>query len=162
MDHPSVVGLDISTHTGIYLLSADLERGTLLDFPKLKGMQRVEAFQHRIDDLLQTWKPELAVVEQYAHHHNVSSFIKVVEVGTVIRLALHRHKIPWVTVTPTTLKLWVTGYGGGKKDRMKTAIKEKWGFSSPSDDIVDAYALARMGLMGLDEMLLIPGVARGK
>ena len=155
------VGLDISTCTGLAVIGNGLEMGKAIEFPKMRGMARLQYIQQETYRVLNNWKPDLAVVEMYAHHHNVSSFIKVVECGTVIRQVLHTLQIPWVTVPTTSLKMWTTGYGAGKKERMALSVKERWGFSSPSDDIVDAYALAQMGQLGLDAILSIKGVALG-
>lgn len=156
------IGLDISTCTGVYVMGTpESDHGLTIEFPNLRGMQRVMAIKGRTLDILERWQPDLVVVENYAHGKNIGSFIKVVEVGTIMRECLYSMHLPWVTIRPTVLKKWVTGSGAGKKKLIKTCTEQLWGFTSPSDDIVDAYCLAKMGQMGIHDLLHIEGVDIG-
>ena len=49
-------------------------------------------------------------------------------------------------VPPTVLKKFVTGKGNSKKDEMRLGAYKRWAFEDKSDDVVDAYCLAQMGL----------------
>jgi len=50
------------------------------------------------------------------------------------------------------LKKFASGKGNTKKDELAVHIYKKWGFESKSDNIRDAYVLARMA-MALDDKL---------
>lgn len=47
-------------------------------------------------------------------------------------------------VPPKSMKKFVAGSGAATKEEVATAIKEKWGFGHPSDNVTDAYGLCRM------------------
>lgn len=157
------VGLDVSTYVGMCVVGEGQDRGKVIHFDKKRGFERLHLIATEVERTLEIWAPDLAVVEGYAFG-NRGSLVTLVEVGTVVRATLFRLKLPWFEVPPTTLKLWTTGYGGAKKARMAEFVKERWQYSSPSDDIVDSYALAQMGQMAsvsIHDLLAIKGVIRG-
>lgn len=47
-------------------------------------------------------------------------------------------------VAPMTLKKFVTGKGNSPKDVMIKCVYQKWGFDTDSNDLADAYGLARL------------------
>ena len=143
------VGLDCATCTGMALVGDEEDRGKTIEIPSERGYLRLQLIANQVAETLQIWKPELAAVEGYAYVRNLGSFVKLVEVGTMIRGVLYTLNIPWVEVPPTVLKKWTTGKGNATKDQMALAVKQRWAYQSPSDDIVDAYALAQMVQMGL-------------
>lgn len=99
-----------------------------------------------------------AIVEAYAFHIHSSSVTPLAELGGVIRNKLLQTKIPFLEVSPTSIKKWFTGSGSADKPQMwkkfneiAPAIKlDEWlpaAFSeskipSPHQDIVDAFASA--------------------
>jgi len=155
------VGIDPSaTSTGICIVGDGFEQGKAIHFINEKGMQRVQSIAKEVGRTLGIWEPKLAVVEGYAYgnHHTL---VTLVEVGTIIRNVLFCLGIKYYEVSPSTLKKWTTGKGNATKDQMALAVKEKWGYNSPSHDIVDAYAMARMAQLGEEAMLEIKGVVLG-
>lgn len=156
------VGLDVSTCTGIALVGDGEDRGKTISLPHLRGWQRLQLLAEAVSQVLQVWESDLIVVEGYAYVRNVSSFITLVEVGTVIRSAMYQADMDWVEVPPTVLKKFATGKGNAKKEDMLAAVTSRWGFKSYSHDIVDAYALAQMGQLGRATLLAIPGVISGR
>ena len=78
------------------------------------------------------------------------------EVSGVVRLRLYRNRFCYVRLwDPLTLKLYATGCGDADKDSIRNAIRERWGVEFPGsgsheDDLMDAYALARMTLLEAD------------
>lgn len=155
-----VLGLDVSTYLGMYLLGEDIEIGKVLHIEKAKGFSRLGAMRDSFVMMLNVWCPDFAVIEGYAFG-NRNSLVTLVECGTVVRQVLHALKIPWMEVPPTALKKWTTGSGNADKKKMAAYVKDRWGFASHSDDIVDAHALARMGQLGVEGILQIKGVTRG-
>jgi len=64
----------------------------------------------------------------------------------VIRLFLHEREIRYKVIAPTVLKKFVTGKGQCKKDLILLKVFKKWGVEFDSNDLADAYSLARMAL----------------
>lgn len=151
------VGLDISTHVGMALVGEGEDRGKVIHLKDQRGFLRLQLLADEVERTLSIWKPELVAIEGYAYCVNVKAFITLVEVGTVLRAVLYHTKVKWVEVAPKTLKKWTTGKGNADKKLMAESAK-KWNFSSWSDDIVDAYALAKMGQLGIEELKKIDGV----
>lgn len=155
------VGLDVSTYTGMAKLDNGEEVGKVVNFPKAKGFERLQSIAREVKRTLELWKPDLIVIEGYAFG-NAHTLVTLVECGTIVRNVVYELGIPWMEVPPTLLKKWVTGSGAAKKDKMAACVKARWGFSSPSDDIVDAYALAKMGeTLGIEGMAANKGVSHG-
>jgi crossover junction endodeoxyribonuclease RuvC len=152
------VGLDISTKTGMARVGGLEDLTTLIHLPKERGMTRVHSIAHEVAETLAVWAPEIIVIEGYAYCKNIASFVVLVEIGTAIRLALKGLGLSWVEVGPTVLKRWVTGKGNASKDEMAWAVKHRWNFVHSSNDIVDAFALAQMGQLGLAELVTLPSV----
>lgn len=158
-----VIGIDgAATSTGIAVVSPR-EEGTKTDMvwsaqaiqiPGHTGLERAVRQVLRLDEILVSTKPELAVIEGYAYqnHHTLAT---LVEVGTCLRLALRRRDVPYIEVAPTRLKKFVfskTPSAKGKTKKHKkalvaTAVWKLWGFEHESDDVVDAYVLAQIGLL---------------
>jgi Holliday junction resolvasome RuvABC endonuclease subunit len=152
-----IVGLDTSTYVGMARSNGvDDFVGKLIHFDGMDGWLRVQSIAQAVGQTLDNWKPNRAVIENYAVGMKTSpnTIILQVSIGTVVRAALYNRGIPWLEVRPSTLKKWTTGKGDAKKPDMALAAKEKWGFNSPSDDVVDGFALAQMGhyLLGLDKL----------
>lgn len=142
-----VLGIDSSTHNGLALLDGDDHRVMVLEVPGAEGSQRLQLIAANFDRVLDVWQPDIAFIEMYAINkfNAVTSIITILEIGTLIRLKLMEYGIPYRTIKPGTNKKWTTGRGDAKKPDMAKAVKERWGFTHPSDDVVDGYALARMG-----------------
>lgn len=146
-----VLGVDSSTNTGLALLIGDEVLVKELHVGAT-GVLRLQLIAMNLDRILTAWKPDAAYVENYALSlvKSPNTIITLVEIGTMMRCVLTDHKVPWRTIRPSTLKKWTTGKGNAKKSDMALAVKQRWGFTNGSDDVVDAYALARMGQYLLD------------
>jgi crossover junction endodeoxyribonuclease RuvC len=142
-----VMGIDSSTKNGIAMLDGDEHRVTLLEIPGAKGSSRLQLIAANFDRILDTWQPDIAFIEMYAlgMQKAATTIITIVEIGTIVRQRLEAKGIPWRTIKPGTMKKWITGNGSAKKPEVGQAIKERWGFTHSSNDVVDAYGLAKMG-----------------
>lgn len=157
-----VMGIDPSTKTGLVVIgdSKDgnvAESGRLVTFPKQKSWQRLLSIESDVYRSLVLWQPDRVVIEHYSMGLS-SVIIQLTEIGSVIRRLLYLLHIPFYEVPPSTLKLWTTGKGNADKPLMGTKVLERWGYKSPSNDIVDGYALARMGHLEHTELMTIKGV----
>ena len=145
-----VMGLDPSTKTGfVWLESTDGESINVvasgeIQFAGEKGIRRIQSIGQRIADDLVGFQPDLVVVEGYGFA-NRHSLVIMVEIGTVIRLALHEAEIKWATAAPTQLKKFVSGKGNMKKDGIMLEVYKQWGFEG-TDNECDAFGLAALGL----------------
>lgn len=139
-----IVGIDPSTKTGMARLDTEslAYDCRLIQFKDKTGLPRLQLIAHCCSSVMEDWKPDLVAIEGYAFG-NSHSLVTLVEIGTVIRLEALRRGCKIVEVAPTSLKKFVTGKGNAKKPDMAKAAKELFDFSSKSDDIVDAYCLAK-------------------
>lgn len=99
-----------------------------------------------LDGVLGDFAIKLAVIEGYGFASQ--RLAPLVEVGTCYRLKLRQRGVPYVIVAPSQLKKWATGSGGSKvkKDQVRLGVYKRWGFEHDSNNVVDAYALATIGL----------------
>jgi len=143
MTYP-VLGIDPSTFTGYALL---WETGVVLaseiNFKKLSGIPRAEAFMDHTMRLVEHHKPCAVFIEGYGFG-NAHTLAILVEIGTAIRLALHGCGMTYTEVAPTSLKKFATGKGNSQKDQVMLAVYKKWGFTPETNNIADAYVLAKM------------------
>lgn len=154
-------GIDIATCTGMALVGEDEDRGKTIHLPDQRGFLRLQLIAKQVEETLRVWDPDLVLVEGYAYCKNISAFVVLVELGTVIRQVLYNRQVDWVTVPPSTLKQWTTGKGNASKEMMAVSVKQRWHYTSNSHDIIDAFALAQMGQSGVEQALKIKGVEKG-
>lgn len=155
-----VLGLDVSTKTGAVLLDSSLPELGIEGLAKelsLKPLDngttenrvfRASELFTTVRQLLFLHKPDLVAIEGYGYA-NVHTLAILVELGTMVRYACIVQETPFLDVPPTVLKKYVTGKGNTKKDQMRLAVYKKWGYEHKSDNVVDAYALSRIGFLWL-------------
>jgi Holliday junction resolvasome RuvABC endonuclease subunit len=142
-----ILGLDVSTYIGCHLIDEidnNANKSKLIHFKEYKGFKRLTCLEQSIGNLLDEWQPEHVIIEGYALGSK-NNLVLMVEVGTLVRRQCYLRGLPYWTVPPNTLKLWTAGKGNAQKPDMAAAVHKKWGFTNKSDDIVDAFALAKMG-----------------
>ncbi|MBD0734097.1 hypothetical protein [Streptomyces sp. CBMA29] len=70
------------------------------------------------------------------------------ELGGVTRLAVHQALSdvcpPALIVPPMSVKKFATGKGTAPKDNVLLAVYKKWGIEFQSNDLADAYTIARI------------------
>lgn len=140
-----ILGIDASlTATGICLLN-ETKYVTELITTKLKGMERLIFIRDKIRDIIGATKPELVVLEGYSMGSRKGQAFSIGELGGVVKVMLHEISIRTLIVAPTTLKLFVMGKGNAKKNLMIMKTFKKYGEEFESDDLCDAYCLAKLG-----------------
>lgn len=153
-----ILGVDPSTHTGI----CALERAKTMEVPRIwaayevpkpdgKGLPRARLIASAVESAAVKHNPNVVMIEGYAFA-NRDSLAMMVEIGTLIRDRLWKSGFQWVDVAPTQLKKFVLGKGAGKKDQMRLGVYKRWGFEHESDNVVDAYGLAAIGLALMEQM----------
>jgi crossover junction endodeoxyribonuclease RuvC len=149
----TVMAFDVSTLTGVVALAPSVLHAEEVASLKIEGgmplvarMERLKIFHQKMAGLLLQYKPAVVVVEGYGYA-NPWTLATLVEFGTVLRAAAYKQPgVRLVEVAPAQLKKFVLGKGVGKKDEVRLGVFKKWGFEHVSDNVVDAYALARIGL----------------
>ena len=162
----SIIGIDPSANsTGIVVLGGDATvQFAAAIRPKNKDWSRILAHDFHALCVISSHKICLGVIEGYSIGSRGRALHLMVEVGAAYRLALSKQGIPWISVAPSALKKFVTGDGAAKKKQMRGRVKRVWGFEHKIEDVVEAYALARLGLenlkdgnsLNLNEMFVSP------
>lgn len=159
MKPPAVLGIDCSLRrSGVVRLDVN-DSGVVIEEARLLvGPQNGDSMltagvkqMHDLDKVLGVTGNHvgLVVIEGYMMAGGQASRLaQLVTVGTCLRLAVRRRaSCRLVEVNPQQLKKYVLGSGKGqKKDQMRLGVYKLWGFEHESDDVVDAYALAQIGL----------------
>ena len=149
----SYVGCDQSySGFGLTFLNADGTHETIVKkFDPKKcgpGVTRLEAINEWLAEELcahDSNEPIAHVcMEGYA---NGASFgrEKAGELGAVVKLALYETLGIFPTiVAPTSLKKYITGSGGAKKNEILLGCYKRWGVDFKDDNAADSYGLARL------------------
>ncbi len=150
-----VIGMDVSTKTGLVVLN---ESGRVMDqrefeLPALTvgagpgpRVQRALNFKTNLHAYIRRWgSPRLVAIEGYK---TMGKFVNYVqnELGATARLGVMEARAPFIEVSPTTVKKFATGSGKGDKSQVRLGVFKRWAFEHDSDNVVDAYVLARIAL----------------
>ncbi len=109
---------------------------------------RMEARLHKIfegiNELLQTYHPDVMAVEELFFNTNITTGIRVAEARGVILLAAERAGVEIREYTPLQVKQAVVGYGKADKKQVITMVTVLLGLPKPPkpDDTADALAIA--------------------
>lgn len=151
---PVLIAMDVSASTGLVVMDSSgvvvhKEEIALNTIKNPSGLiQRLERmkklFLYTLDTL-KKYDPAVLVVEGYATHGKFIQYQQF-ELGSVVRCAFYNRNIKIWEVSPTALKKAICESGAAKKDQMRLSIYKRWGFEDKSDNVVDAYGLARVGL----------------
>lgn len=148
MRAPRVLGLDLSiTATGIAY--RDGSTGTC-GGPSEKGDRRLLTIEQMVtiavggEDIGLGPLPDVAVLEDLPTHARAAGITGMVH-GTV-RALLLRRGVPYVVLTPATLKAYATGKGTADKTAMAMAAYKRSGLEFADDNQCDAAWLRWAGL----------------
>lgn len=150
----SVIGLDMSaTSTGVVVLSRELtvEYARTIN-PTCHGAERLYEIYATLTEIARRYGPFAAMVrEDYAIGATNKPYL-MGEVGGIAQVALYPHAGRVFEAAPTQLKKFASGNASASKGEVMEAVKGRYGFETESDDIADAYVLARIGacLSGYD------------
>jgi crossover junction endodeoxyribonuclease RuvC len=141
---PSFLGIDPSlTGTGICLIEDDGSVVALetIKTRDLRGAARLQYIRDRAKQIVSRAEVS-AAVEAYAYGA-VGRVFELGEVGGVLRLLLHDHGLPYLTVAPASLKLFATGRASAEKSDVIAAARSA-GPSPADDNQADAFFLAQV------------------
>lgn len=138
------VGIDPSTKTGFVALD---EAGQVLRAKELTGActKDPKRMATLIDEVMAHLQPDDVIcIESPAMHAKGSAVGFMWGLAHGLRMALFRRGIPYIDVTPAGVKKFASGKGNTKKDELAVHIYKRWDFEHPSDNVRDAYVLARI------------------
>ena len=147
------MGLDLSlTGTGIVVLKdGKIIKQKLIkskpsgDLP-INEVRRIRKIIEDIEIELGDEKPTIAVIEGLAFMvKNATALVQLSALNYMTRALLDDYKISFIIVAPTTLKKFITGSGGSKKDVMLIEVYKRYGVSILDDNENDAFSLAKIG-----------------
>jgi len=150
-----ILGLDLSlSSTGYVLLDEDLVvwSGSVAG-GQLRDVERLQHFDRWIRGELRDRRFNHVGIEGYSF---ASQFRgpALGELGGVMKLAIHQHRIPMTIVPPSTWKKALCGKGNLDKRNASVEIQRRYGVAFANEDTLDAWAVAmyvRRQLLGLDK-----------
>lgn len=142
------VGVDPSTSgTGLCIFDSD---GSLIEAVSLKAIKNNDDDPKRFRDLANRLRKhmnpstDIVMIEGFSYNSVGRGVSVTYGVGWLIRDMLNEHGFRWLDIPPKTLKKFISGNGNANKKMLEAPTKEKWGFESKSNDIIDAYGLAKI------------------
>lgn len=154
------MGLDISlTGTGLVVLNDKLEivrQSLITSKPIADRFNRFHGILDSIMSDVRTHQPKIVFIEGYSYNSNGGSMFDRAELGGIIKKALWDKKVKFEELAPTSLKKFITGKGNAPKELMMLKVFKRFGVEFSSNDLCDAYCLARYGY----EYLVSSGVLK--
>lgn len=111
---------------------------------KDEAPQRLQAIYRKLNELIATYQPDSAGVEEVFFGRNVTTAINVGQARGVLLLALVNAGIPISEYSPPKIKDAVTGYGKANKAQVQLMVKNLLEMEETPrpDDAADGLAVA--------------------
>lgn len=142
-----ILGLDISlVETGYCVYSTNCTVcGVIKSSPRKNRFERYDHILSKIAYIVNTHKPDLAIIEGYAFGCHGRAVFDLAEIGGIIKHWCYNKGLLFHEIPPTTLKKWATGKGNATKDIMMLKCYKRFGIEFTNNNECDAYLLARYG-----------------
>ena len=145
-----ILGLDPSlSSTGWGIIEANNNRlsyiadGFIPTDAKLPIEQRLDIIYSTLCEVIKTYKPEEASIEQTFLNSNPASSLKLSMARGVVVLSAGSHHIPLSEYEPTKVKKATVGTGKAEKSQVEAMVKILLGNIKPkNNDSSDALAIA--------------------
>ena len=137
------VGIDPSTKTGLVILNGDeveieIEITTNIESDPERFMSLAKhVVKHLKED-------DVICIEGFSFGSKGKGVSTQYGIGWLIRSELIRNGYTYHEVAPGGLKKFATGKGTTKKDEMVLPIYKRWGYEGATDNIRDAFVLAKI------------------
>jgi Holliday junction resolvasome RuvABC endonuclease subunit len=153
-----IMGLDLSiTRTGVGLP----DRTTFAAPPpkQIPGNDRLEYFADHIGLAARTARVDLVVIEGLGGLYKGEAARTMPMMHGAVRLELKRHRVPYMLLSPSSLKKFATGNGSADKTAMALAALKRLGREYATNDECDADWLRIAGRFayGMSEVTDRPG-----
>lgn len=145
-----ILGLDPSlASTGWGVIEVENNRmkyvadGFIKTNPQLSLPKRLTTIHKTLEQVIETYKPDEAAIEQVFLNDNPKSTIKLGMARGVVILAPALHDIPVTEYEPTLIKKAIVGVGRAEKQQVETMVKVLLpGCQPKNNDSSDALAMA--------------------
>lgn len=139
------VGIDPSTLTGFVILNANMLVVEAREIVLSKGVKSTnsEIQEYGREIVRQIPANSKISIEWFALSAKGDAVSALYGIGYAIRYALNDANMEYFDVTPSALKKFTTGKGTSKKEIMIKEVYKRWGYEHDSNNVIDAYALAR-------------------
>ena len=118
--------------------------GSILTDSKMEMPERLIALYDGLTEIIQTYKPEEASIEELFFNTNNTTAIPVAEARGVLIVASKQYTDKLFEYTPLQIKQALTGNGRAEKKQVQFMVKNILGLSQTPkpDDAADALAVA--------------------
>jgi crossover junction endodeoxyribonuclease RuvC len=137
-------GIDPSLSTGLVVTDGKDTWAKEITSKEEQDPQRFFDITEQILDWLN--KGDIITIEGFSYGSRGRGVSTQYGLGWIIRAELIRNGYSYTEVSPSAVKKFATGKGNVKKDAMVLPIFKKYNFESNSDNIRDAYVLARIAM----------------
>lgn len=152
---PNIVGIDPSlTGTAVVVYSptqATQPWSGVFTSKPADGLERrfcrYSDLARRVLSVITEAEPKAIAIEGYSFSSKGTAAQAMVEYGGLLRglILAHRNGADVLEIPPATLKLFATGKGNAKKEKVISSLACRYGVEYDTSDEYDAYALCRLG-----------------
>lgn len=149
------IGLDLSySGTGVVILygnnvaAYEFKAGK----PKMLTDERILNLWAQLEHVLPTDKPNCNIVIEGAAYAAEFNAFMLGELNGGLKVLLNLHGYKYKTVSPGTLKKYATGSGTAQKTFVAACVAQKWNFVHASNNVTDAYVLAKIAEEGVESV----------
>lgn len=147
-----ILGIDPGTATVGYGLIEEVDGqpavisyGAIITRPKDGDTaHRLQIIYQQLNELIATYKPDVAAVEELFFGRNITTAISVGQARGVLLLALANAGIPVAEYSPPKIKESVSGYGNASKQQVQFMVQNMLDLEEipKPDDAADGLAVA--------------------
>ena len=138
----AIVGFGLIESNGVR--SRDIRHGAIRTPAHTPMSERLATIYDDMCQLLDTFKPDAAAIEELFFNTNITTGICVAQARGVILLACRQRHVPVYEYTPLQVKQAVVGYGRAEKKQVMEMTRVLLGLDAipKPDDAADALAIA--------------------
>lgn len=131
----------IEVHEGQFTAVA---YGVITTYPGVPMPQRLQTIQQELQQLIDTYQPDTAAVEEVFFGRNITTAITVGQARGVLLLTLANAGLSIAEYSPPKIKDAVTGYGKADKNQVQLMVRNLLDLEETPrpDDAADGLAVA--------------------
>ena len=157
-----VLGIDPGTHRiGWGIIEGDAAEHRAVAYgcieldPHAEETEYLLTLNEKLKEIIKTFKPDKSGVEKIFFQKNRKTAISVAKASGVIQLTLSKLKVPFIELSPNTIKSAVTGSGRADKKMMESMVTMLLNLDEAPDldDTSDALAVAITTITRHDELI---------
>ena len=110
--------------------------------------RRIMLIGTRVEEFIKPYLNKIYVcyIEEISFGSSGEASAQLAALNYFIRINMYYLKVNFYTISPGQLKKYITGNGQAKKNLMLKEVFKRWNVDFNSDNIADAYSLARYAL----------------